>query len=237
MINKTKRQMIPRTVKIPRKSYFWGTTSSAGPHKKDSSLPLMHLLRDYLKVGDKEREITRILNNKLVKVDGRVVKEKQYPLGFMDMITIDNGTNSAFRIVYDNLGRLVPIKVDAENMDIKPRKVLDKKTIKGGKNMLCFHDGYNLVVENQSIKTGDVVLYNLKEKKIESVIKQQEGTKAFLTGGNHVGSIATIKHVEVSKSSRSNLVSMEEGYSTIEEYVFLIGNLKFQLQQRGEVVA
>jgi Ribosomal protein S4E len=229
--------MIPRTVKIPRKAYFWGTTSSAGPHKKNASLPLMHLLRDYLKVGDKEREITRILNSKLVKVDGRVVKEKQYPLGFMDLITIENGSHSAFRIVYDKLGRLVPIEVEQENMNIKPRKVLDKKTIKGGKTMLCFHDGYNLTVENKDISTGDVILYDLKSKKIDGVIKQQDGAKAFLTGGNHVGSIATIKHVEVSKSSRSNLVSMEEGYSTIEEYVFLLGNLKLNLDQRGEVVA
>ncbi len=237
MINKTKRQMIPRTVKIPRKKYFWGTTASAGPHQKDASLPMMHLLRDYLKIGDKEREVTRILNSRAVKVDGKVVKDKQYPVGFMDLISIDNGSNSSYRIVYDKLGRLVPIQTEQENVNIKPRKVVDKKTVKGGKTMLCFHDGHNLIADAKSIETGDVVLYNVKDKKMEGVIKKQNGARVFLTGGNHVGTIGTIKNIEVSKSSQSNMVAMEEGYSTIEEYVFLLGNLKLKLEQREEVLA
>ncbi len=226
MINKTKRQMIPRVVKIPRKSYFWGSTSMAGPHKKNASVPMLHILRDYLSLGDKEREITRLLNNKLVNVDGKAIKEKKYPTGFMDLVTIPSMKKS-YRILYDRLGRLTPVPERDENSNVKPRKVLNKFTVKGNKTMIVCHDGYNFISDNKTISTGDVVLFNVKEKKIDGTIKLQEGSKVFLTGGNHVGSVATVKSIEVSKSSSSNLISMEEGFATIEEYVFPIGNLKF----------
>ncbi len=226
MINKTKRQMIPRVVKIPRKKYFWGATSMPGPHKRNASVPMLHVLRDYLSLGDKEREITRLLNNKFVMVDGKAIKEKKYPAGFMDLITIPE-LKKSYRILYDKLGRLTPVPEKEENSNVKPRKVLNKYTIKGGKTMIACHDGYTFISDNKGISTGDVVLYNVKDKKIDGTIKLQEGSKVFLTGGNHVGSIATVKSIEVSKSSQSNLISMEEGFATIEEYVFPIGNLKF----------
>ncbi len=226
MINKTKRQMIPRVVKIPRKKYFWGATSMPGPHKRNASVPMLHVLRDYLSLGDKEREITRLLNNKFVMVDGKAIKEKKYPAGFMDLITIPE-LKKSYRVLYDKLGRLTPVPEKEENSNVKPRKVLNKYTIKGGKTMIACHDGYTFISDNKGISTGDVVLYNVKDKKIDGTIKLQEGSKVFLTGGNHVGSIATVKSIEVSKSSQSNLISMEEGFATIEEYVFPIGNLKF----------
>jgi len=226
MINKTKRQMIPRVVKIPRKKYFWGATSMPGPHKRNASVPMLHVLRDYLSLGDKEREITRLLNNKFVMVDGKAITEKKYPAGFMDLITIPE-LKKSYRILYDKLGRLTPVPEKEENSNVKPRKVLNKYTIKGGKTMIACHDGYTFISDNKGISTGDVVLYNVKDKKIDGAIKLQEGSKVFLTGGNHVGSIATVKSIEVSKSSQSNLISMEEGFATIEEYVFPIGNLKF----------
>jgi small subunit ribosomal protein S4e len=228
MINKTKRQMIPRVVKIPRKMYFWGATSAAGPHKKNASVPLLHILRDYLSIGEKEREITRILNNKFISVDGKVIKEKKYPAGFMDLISIKE-QKSSYRVLYDRLGRLVLIPEKDENSNIKPRKVLNKFTVKGGKTMIVCHDGYNYLTESKAISTGDVLIFNTKDKKIDGTIKLQEGSRVFLTGGNHVGSIATVKGIDISKSSESNLISMEEGFATIEEYVFPIGNLKFNL--------
>ncbi|MCL4345341.1 MAG: 30S ribosomal protein S4e [Candidatus Thermoplasmatota archaeon] len=224
MITKSKRQMIPRVVKIPRKEYFWGVSATPGAHKKDESIPLLHLLRDYLKVGDKEREISRILTNGLVHVDGRVVRQKRFAVGFMDLIAIPS-IKKNYRIVYDRLGRLIPVEETEDAAKIKPRKLVNKVTIKGGKVMLVFHDGVNKV-SDIDISTGDVAIFNLEKKDIENVIRLKEGAKVFLTGGNHVGTISTVKSVEVSKSSRANLVQMEEDFATVEDYVFPIGTLK-----------
>ena len=223
MITKSKRDMLPRVVKIPRKEYFWGVSATPGGHRKDQSLPMLHLLRDYLSVGDKEREISRILTKGLVQLDGKVIKEKRRGIGFMDVVSLPS-IKKQYRIIYDKLGRLVPVAETEEGSKFKPRKVVNKVTIKGGKSMLVFHDGTNKV-SDLDIETGDVAVFDLSGNSIKNVIKLKEGMKVFLTGGNHVGSIATVKDVEVSRSSASNLVHTEEGFATVEEYVFPTGNM------------
>lgn len=226
MINKTKRMMVSRVVKIPRKTYFWGATPNAGKHQKSGSIALLTVLRDYLKLGDKEREVTRILNNGFVKVDGKIVKDRKAPIGFMDVITID-ALNKCYRTLYDVRGNLVVVEDDPKNKDLKLLKISGKTITKGGKIQLSFHDGQSILTEDASLKPGDVVLAKLPEKKIMEVMKLQPGNKAFLTGGSHVGRIATIKKIEVKESSRPNLIHFEEDFSTITNYAFVVGGAKF----------
>lgn len=233
MINKTKRLVISRATKIPRKVFFWAATPNAGKHSKESSVALLTVLRDYLKLGDKEREVTRMLNSGFVKVDGKIVKERKASVGFMDLITIVP-TNQQYRILYDHKGRLIVREEDPKKGTLKPFKVFNKVTTKSGKTQLVLHDGQNVLTEDQSISTGDVLIMALPEKKIEHVIKMQPGNKAFLTGGAHVGTTGTIKKVEVKKSSSSNLVHFEEGFSTISDYTFVISGPKYTFDVGGE---
>lgn len=226
MINKTKRLMISRTVKIPRKNFFWGATPNAGKHSRDSSVALLTVLRDYLKLGDKEREITRMLNSGFIKIDGKIVKNRKTAVGFMDLITVVPMEKN-YRVLYDNKGRLVVREEDQAASGVKPMKVFNKVTIPSGKTQLVLHDGQNIISEDSSISTGDVLIMSVPEKKIQHVIKMQPGNKAFLTGGAHVGSTGTIKKVEVKKSSVSNLVHFEEGFSTISDYTFVISGPKY----------
>ena len=229
MITKSKRQTIPRVIMIPRKIFFWGASAVPGGHKKDESIPLLHILRDYLKVGDKEREITRILNSGQVLIDGKRIKQRRYAAGFMDIISIP-ATKKQYRILYDKRGKLRPFEESESSSQIKLKKVKGKYTTKGGKTQLLLHDGQNFITTDESIRPGDVIAVHVPDKKIESIIKLQPGTKAFLTGGSHVGTQAVIKNIEISKSSGSNLIHMEEGFSTISDYVFPISGGKFSYQ-------
>lgn len=232
MINKTKRLVISRATKIPRKVFFWGATPNAGKHTMESSVALLTVIRDYLHLGDKEREVTRMLNSGFIKLDGKVVKERRTAVGFMDIITVVP-TDQHFRILYDNKGRLVAKEEDKKNSGIKPMKVFNKVTIKGGKNQLVLHDGQNVVSDDSSISTGDVLIMSVPDKKIQHIIKMQPGNKAFLTGGAHVGAVGTIKKVEVKESSSSNLVHFEEGYSTIADYTFMVAGPKYAYEVSG----
>ena len=90
---------------------------------------MLIVLRDYLKLGDKEREITRILNNNMVRVDGKIVKDRRFPVGFMDVLTIENVDND-YIIMYDLKGKLVAKANSPENKGLKLSKVV-KKTIIG----------------------------------------------------------------------------------------------------------
>ncbi|EQD34489.1 Ribosomal protein S4E, central domain protein [mine drainage metagenome] len=113
---------------------------------------------------------------------------------------------------------------------IKLKKIKGKYTIEGGKIQLLLHDGQNFISSDNSLKPGDVIAVHIPDKKVESLIKMQPGTKVFLTGGSHVGTQAVIKSIEISKSSGSNLIHMEEGFSTVSDYVFPIGGGKYSYQ-------
>lgn len=234
MINKTKRLVIPRVTKIPRKNFFWGATANPGRHTKESSVALLTVLRDYLGLGDKEREVTRMLNSGFIKIDGKVVKNRKTAVGFMDVITVVP-TSEHFRVLYDKKGRLIVNKEDEKNSNLKPMKVFNKITTVSGKTQLILHDGQNFITEDSSISTGDVLIMSVPEKKIQHIIKMQPGNKAFLTGGAHVGSIGTIKKVEVKESSKSNLVHFEEDFTTVADYTFMIAGPKYSYEiPRGE---
>ncbi len=223
MINRTKRMMVSSAIILPRKEYFWGVTPKEGRHNKEASISLLTVLRDYLKIGDKEREITRVLHNGRVLVDGKIVKDRRFSVGFMDVITVKD-TGESYRIIYDDKGRLILVKESAENSDKKPVKVTGKHTAGKGKLQLVFHDGQNLISDRKDVQTGDVILLKLPEKEVIDLFKLQQGSKVFLTGGRHVGNTATIKGIEVKESSARNLVTLEEGYATVVDYAFPIGN-------------
>ncbi len=234
MINKTKRLMVPRVVKIPRKTFFWAPTPSAGRYGKDQSITILSAIRDYLRISDKERECTRILVNGLVKVDGKVVKDRRFAIGFMDVLEI---SGKFYRVLYNDQGALVILPEAAERSDLKPLKIKNKTIAPGNKIQLGFHDGRVLITDNKDYRVGDVLISKMPEMEVQNVIKFQPGSKAFITGGSHVGTVATISKIEVKSSSSSNLVHFEEGFSTIKDHVFVIGNQRYTFNLNQEEVA
>lgn len=56
---------------------------STGPHKLRESLPLMIFLRNRLKYALNGAEVTKIVMQRLIKVDGKVRTDPTYPAGFM----------------------------------------------------------------------------------------------------------------------------------------------------------
>lgn len=56
---------------------------STGPHKLRESLPLLIFLRNRLKYALNGAEVTKIVMQRLIKVDGKVRTDPTYPAGFM----------------------------------------------------------------------------------------------------------------------------------------------------------
>lgn len=59
---------------------------STGPHKLRESLPLVIFLRNRLKYALTKAEVTKIVMQRLVKVDGKIRTDPTYPAGFMGKI-------------------------------------------------------------------------------------------------------------------------------------------------------
>lgn len=56
---------------------------STGPHKLRESLPLVIFLRNRLKYALTNTEVTKIVMQRLIKVDGKVRTDINFPAGFM----------------------------------------------------------------------------------------------------------------------------------------------------------
>ena len=75
---------------------------STGPHKLRESVPMVVFLRNRLKYALNNAEVTKIVMQRLIKVDGKVRTDANYPAGFMGKSSRfciqDNGADPIFSL-------------------------------------------------------------------------------------------------------------------------------------------
>ena len=223
-----KRLAAPRAMPIPRKIAKFTLKPSPGPHPVDRSLPLGIIVRDILKLCDTGKEAKKIIKSGEILVDGRVRKDTKFPCGLMDVISIPK-LKKSYRVLFNQRGKLTLVPIDEKDVGWKLCRVENKTTVKGGKTQLNLHDGRNILIDNDGYKTGDVIKLSLKDNKITDHYPMEKGILALITGGKHIGEIATIEEITITRSPKPNLVSLKgkKGiFSTIKDYVFPVGKEK-----------
>jgi Ribosomal protein S4E len=218
---------MPTSWRVPKKTNKWITATSPGPHNKDSSLPLIVILRDILHVVDNAKEAKQILLEKKVLVDGISRKSLKFPVGLFDVISIP-ANGQYYRMLQDSKGRLYLNNIDEERAKFKICKIMNKTTIRGGKTQLNLHDGTNILA-SEEYKTKDTIQISLPDKKILRRVEYKVGNMAMIIGGRHSGTVGQIKEISIIKSSKNNVVKISGTNSdieTIEDYVFVIGEDK-----------
>jgi small subunit ribosomal protein S4e len=217
-----KRLPAPRSWSIPRKTDFWIVRPSPGPHGLGESVPLGSILRDMMKVCDTAREARRILNNRGVRVDGRVVTEPKFPVGLMDVLTFDE-TKAHYRMLVNTRGRMSLVGVDDGESKWKLCRVENKTTVRGGKTQLNLHDGRNILLAKDAYKTGTTLKLGVPDQKVVEHYELEKGSPVLVTGGQHVGQIAHILDLRTTRNPRANTVTFKEGFSTDSGKVFVVG--------------
>ncbi len=221
-----KRLSKPKVIPITdKKSKTWIIKQQTGPHARESSMPLVVLLREVLGVAKTSREARNILNNRLVEVDGKVRTKEDFPIGIMDVIGFPKA-DKYYRLVVDWKGRLRPIDIDKAKAGKKILKVLDKHISPGTKISLTFHDGRNMLSDNH-IRVGDSVLVSLPEAKLVSHLKLAPGCRCLIREGKHAGSIVSLDEIIPRKAGKPNeaKVTGEDGqFTTVAKYLFVVGN-------------
>lgn len=189
---------------------------SPGPHKLRESLPLSVFLKNKLKYALTGREVTLIVAQRLVKVDGKVRTDNNYPAGFMDVISIDK-SGEHFRLLYDVKGRFAIHRISPEEAKYKLCKV--KRVQLGAKGVpyLVTHDGRTIRYPDPAIKVNDTIKLLLPQTtfapepvtpgapnptaveishKIDGFLKFDVGNLVMVTGGRNMGRAGTIVHKE-----------------------------------------
>ena len=216
-----KRLTMPRSWPLPRKSSVWIQKPNPCGHPLDLCMPMGVILRDVLGVAQNRREAKKILHSKLVKVDGAIETDIGRGVGLMDVLTVGD---VSYKCVLDTNGKLRYRTIPAKEASTKICRVMGKTTIKGAKTQVHLHDGRNLLFnENPEYKTGDSLVISLPDQEVKSYHKFEEGSIAYLTGGNHIGELATVRGQDIKRSSKANEVQFDD-FGTISDYVFIISD-------------
>jgi len=153
-----KRVAAPKQWYLGKLKGVYGTRPTPGPHKLWECIPLNVLLQQRLKYALTRDEARKIVNDKegLIKVDGKIRRDPRYPLGSMDVVSIEK-TNEHFRIIYDTKGRFQPHRIDAKEAGFKLCKVVQKKIGKSKIPYIVTHDSRTFRFPHPDIKINDTV--------------------------------------------------------------------------------
>lgn len=222
-----KRIATPKAIPIvDKKAHKWIIQGHPGAAQKKYAIVLSVLLRDVLKIARTLAEVRKILNKRLVLIDGKVRTEVKFPVGFMDIITFAN-SDTAYRLVVDWKGRIVPMEITKDQAKTKIAKVVGKHTMKGGKLSITLHDGKNLVADNH-IKVGDSVVLSLPDGKLKSHLKSNAGCRCLIREGKHAGTIVKLKEIiqrKGGKTPEALVISEEKGnleFITVANYLVVV---------------
>ncbi len=225
MTFRLKRRAAPRAWTVPRKGTKWVLRPRPGPHPQDRSIPLLLVLRDLQRVAANAREARRLLNDGSVKVDAKVARDLARGIGLMDTVSLAEPLDRHYRLVTDRRGKLVLAAIPSTEAAVKIGRVGAKHTVRGGRVEVTLHDGRNLLVPASTpYRVGDSLKIALPGQKVLEHLVLKPGALAYVAGGSHVGELARVERVEVRNSPQPNLVHFKEGFSTIKEYVFVVGD-------------
>ena len=224
MTFRLKRRAAPRAWTIPRKGTKWIKRPGPGPHAQDQSIPLLLVLRDIRHIVESAREARILLRTGAVRVDGKVAKDLDRGLGLMDTLSFAAPLDAHFRVVKNRRGKLILVAIPSTEATVKIGRVRFKHAVRKGQLEVTLHDGRNLLVPSTSAyHVGDSLKLELPSQKVVNHIPLAAGALAYVAGGSHVGELARVERVEVRNSSQPNLVHFKEGFSTVKEYVFVVG--------------
>ncbi len=225
-----KRLMASKHFAIARKTKAYTVAPSPGPHPKDECIPLQIALRDRLGVAANASEVRKILNERNITVDGKVVTNPKFPLGLMDVLEMPK-TKDAYRVIPTE-GKLDIIKIDESHSKFKLCKITNKTTIAGGKFQLNLHDGRNVIVSEADAKkyaVGDTIKMSLPEQKVAGHFALKTGNLGMIGTGKYAGTVGKVKDIILVKGRESNKAVLDvqgADVRTIKDYIFVIGEDK-----------
>ena len=166
-----KRQAASKLLPIKRK----GTKYVAKAlHNPKYSVPVVIAVRDMLNLARNAKEVKKMIIQKALKINGRVVKDYRDPISLLNLFEADK----------TYVLTLLPTKkfVLKETKD-KERvcKVIGKRLLGKGIIQINLHDGTNLLVKDSSIKVNDSILF--QDNKFKSHIPLIKGKEVFIFKG------------------------------------------------------
>lgn len=207
-----KRKTMPKFWPIARK----GTKYIAVPnHNQYDSMPLVVVMRDVLNIVKNKKELKKLLNEKQVLVNQKIVHETNYPIILFDIISFP-AMKKNYKAILSLNKKIEFLEVSGKEAETKAYKVISKKILNGNKLQVNLMHGRNILT-NEKMNTGDTVLYDLKSNKILKVIPLEKGKNIFIIKGKHAGKSGKIN--EIVKRGGKELAKINSGDEKVNVWV------------------
>eukprot|EP00461_Guttulinopsis_vulgaris_P001495 UN01495 len=118
-----KRIACPKNWMLSKLGGIFAPRPTAGPYKLRECLPLSIILRNRLKFALTQKEVTAIVVRKYIKVDGKVRTDKNFSVGYGDVISIEKA-GKLYRVLFNTKGNYVLQKLSEEEAGFKLARVI-----------------------------------------------------------------------------------------------------------------
>lgn len=187
-----KRRTVPKEWPIARKGSTFVTES-----RSKKGIPVLIVLRDLLKFAKTKKEIKKEINKKSILLNGKPIKDARLGMALFDILFITS-SNKYYILDISEKRKFYVREIDEKNAERKIAKIIGKRMLKGKKIQLNLSDGINLFYEKEC-KTGDSVLVNFKDKKVEKYLPLEKGRKVIVFAGKHSGEKGKIVEINPEK--------------------------------------
>lgn len=178
-----KRRAIPKTWPLPKKGPKYVVVPS------EKGLPILIAIRDMLKLAENKREVKKILKEKNVFVNGKLVNDIRFALKLFDVLKLKD---RIYRLTIKNKKYYFE-EIKEKEAETKIVKIIGKKILRGNKIQINLEDGRNYLT-TQNFRLGDSVVVNFKEG-IKKFIELKEKARVFVEKGKHIGEIGVVEKI------------------------------------------
>lgn len=171
-----KRQTVTTKLPIPRK----GTTYVARPRSNlNNSVSVVAAIRDILKLAQNKKEVKKMINEKTLKLNGKLIKDHRASISLFNLLEADK----------TYFLTLLPTKKFSFQISKTPDsricKITNKRLIKKNQIQLNCHDGTTLI-SKEKVLVGDSISLDFSGK-IKKHLPLEEGKTIFIISGKYAG--------------------------------------------------
>lgn len=169
------RSEVSRKLPIPRKGTKY--VARARSHIQDS-VPIVVALRDMLKLARTSREVKKMINKKLLKINGTEVKDHRDSIKLFNILHADKD----YLLTLKSTGRFALEETKEKN---RACRIINKKVLKGKSVQLNLHDGSNILSDDK-VKVYDTVYLDFNGK-ISKHVSFEKGSECIVLSGKYLG--------------------------------------------------
>jgi small subunit ribosomal protein S4e len=211
-----KRQGVPKRWPIPRKGTKYVVSPNFNPER---GIPMLIILRDILGVCQRRKEVKRVLYEKKILLNNKIVRNDKNVALLLDTISIIP-SKKHYRVTLSKSGKYFLEEIKEDELIYKTTKVIGKKILNGKKIQLNLRGGSNFI-SDMKCDIGDSAIINFKDKKIEKCLPLKEKARVIIFEGKHAGNIGVIRKLK-SERKMASITSEDKEINVLIKQIMVV---------------